>query len=151
QTTLVPGTSARVTWLTNENADTQVDYGLTTAYGTTTTLDSTMSHGHAVALNGLTSGTTYHYRVRSRGAAGNHAVSADRTFSTTTAGSCPCSVWPLTAAPSVPSQPDSSAVELGLRFRADSDGFITGLRFYKGASNTGVHVANLWTNAGTPL
>jgi phosphodiesterase/alkaline phosphatase D-like protein len=151
QTTLVTDTSARVTWLTNENADTQVDYGLTAAYGTTTPLNTAMSAGHAVALSGLTGGTTYHYRVRSRDASGNLSISDDRTFSTAATGVCPCSVWPLTAVPSVPSQPDSSAVELGMRFRADSDGVITGLRFYKGASNTGMHVANLWSNSGTPL
>jgi phosphodiesterase/alkaline phosphatase D-like protein len=151
QTTLVTDTSARVTWLTNENADTQVDYGLTAAYGTTTPLNTAMSAGHAVALSGLTGGTTYHYRVRSRDASGNLAISDDRTFSTTATGECPCSVWPLTAVPAVPSQPDTSAVELGMRFRADSDGLITGLRFYKGPANTGVHVANLWSNSGTPL
>src|SRR5207248_3269281 len=41
--------------------------------------------------------------------------------------------------------------ELGVRFRADADGFITGLRFYKSAANTGVHVGHLWTNTGSLL
>ena len=102
-------------------------------------------------LNGLTSGTTYHYRVRSRDTSGNLAMSADQAFSTTAPGECPCSMWPLTATPAVPSQTDSSAVELGMRFRSDQDGLITGVRFYKGAANTGVHVVKLWSNNGTPL
>ena len=38
-----------------------------------------------------------------------------------------------------------------MRFRSDDDGFITGLRFYKGTQNTGTHVGHLWTNAGTQL
>ncbi len=33
----------------------------------------------------------------------------------------------------------------------DISGTITGMRFYKASANTGVHVANLWTNAGVLL
>ena len=40
---------------------------------------------------------------------------------------------------------------VGVRFRADTNGTITGVRFYKGAANTGTHVGNLWTNTGTLL
>src|SRR5205823_5653042 len=78
--TSVTTTGARVSWVTNEPADTQVEFGTTTSYGSTTTLDRTLSTNHAATLSGLTGGTTYHYRVRSRDAAGNLAVSADRTF-----------------------------------------------------------------------
>ena len=46
---------------------------------------------------------------------------------------------------------DGSAVELGLRFRADANGVITAVRFYKAATNTGTHVGSLWTNSGTLL
>jgi Domain of unknown function (DUF4082)/Bacterial Ig-like domain len=35
--------------------------------------------------------------------------------------------------------------------RSDSDGFITRIRFYKGSGNTGTHIGNLWTTAGTNL
>jgi len=43
-------------------------------------------------------------------------------------------------------------VELGLKFRSDRDGLITGVRFYKGGpENGGPHVGNLWTSTGTPL
>jgi hypothetical protein len=64
---------------------------------------------------------------------------------------CPCTVWPNTATPAVPAVPDDSAVELGVRFRSSTAGYITGLRFYKGASNTGPHVGSLWTRSGTRL
>jgi phosphodiesterase/alkaline phosphatase D-like protein len=151
QATLVTGTTARVSWTTGEPADTQVEYGLTTSYGTLTSLDSTMATGHGVALGGLVAGTTYHYRVRSRDAAGNLGLSADNVFSTPASGGCPCSLWPLSATPAVASQNDPNGVELGVRFRADANGFITGLRFYRGGANTGVHVAHLWTNAGVLL
>jgi hypothetical protein len=38
-----------------------------------------------------------------------------------------------------------------VKFRADSNGFVTGLRFYKGPQNTGSHVGHLWTSTGTLL
>jgi hypothetical protein len=53
--------------------------------------------------------------------------------------------------PSVVSVNDPNSVELGFKFQASSAGDITGLRFYKGPSNTGTHAANLWTSTGTLL
>jgi hypothetical protein len=75
---------ATVTWITNESADTQVEYGLTTSYGSQTTLNTSLVISHSAQLSGLTAGTTYHYRVKSRDAAGNLATSADFTLTTTT-------------------------------------------------------------------
>jgi hypothetical protein len=46
--------------------------------------------------------------------------------------------------------PDSS-VELGVTFHSDTNGLITGIRFYKSAGNTGTHVGNLWNSAGVLL
>lgn len=46
---------------------------------------------------------------------------------------------------------DSGAVTLGVRFQTDRSGYITGIRFYKSAANTGVHVGGLWTLDGTLL
>jgi hypothetical protein len=42
-------------------------------------------------------------------------------------------------------------VELGVKFKADVDGWITGVRFYKGTANTGTHIGNLWSATGTKL
>ena len=42
-------------------------------------------------------------------------------------------------------------IEVGVKFRADVDGFLTGVRFYKATTNTGTHVGNLWTSTGTKL
>ena len=44
---------------------------------------------------------------------------------------------------------DGQSVEFGMRFRSSQDGFVTGIRFYKGAGGTGSHVGSLWTNTGT--
>ena len=32
-----------------------------------------------------------------------------------------------------------------MKFRSSTNGFITGLRFYKGAQNTGTHIGHLWS------
>jgi methionine-rich copper-binding protein CopC len=66
-------------------------------------------------------------------------------------GSCPCSIWPSTATPAVAADPDSGAIEVGVKFRTSQAGVITGIRFYKGSSNTGTHVGSLWSASGTKL
>src|SRR5262245_121361 len=65
--------------------------------------------------------------------------------------SCPCSIWPATAVPSSPAVTDNRPIETGTKFRSDVDGFITAIRFYKGAVNTGVHVGHLWSSTGAQL
>ena len=75
-------TSATISWTTNQDSDSQVQYGLTTGYGSSTNLNASMVSSHSQVLSGLASGTLYHYRVLSRDAAGNVSVSADYTFTT---------------------------------------------------------------------
>lgn len=53
--------------------------------------------------------------------------------------------------PTVADAADPSAVELGLQFTASQNGYITGVRFYKSAANTGVHSGSLWDTAGNRL
>ncbi|NUW36462.1 DUF4082 domain-containing protein [Nonomuraea sp. SMC257] len=69
----------------------------------------------------------------------------------TVVGSCPCSLWPSTTVPAVLAQPDSRSVEVGVKFQASQEGAILGIRFYKGAGNTGTHIGNLWTSTGQLL
>lgn len=75
-------TTATVTWITDQPATSQVEYGLTDTYGSSTALDPTLATGHSVDLTGLTPGTTYHFRARSMDASDNETVSADYTFTT---------------------------------------------------------------------
>ncbi len=79
----ITASAATIRWLTNEASDSQVEYGLTKAYGNSTPLDTTKVTSHSQTLTGLVRNTLYHYRVKSRDAAGNLAVSGDRTFRTT--------------------------------------------------------------------
>jgi VCBS repeat-containing protein len=69
------------------------------------------------------------------------------------ASTCPCGhLWnPATAVPATPDSGDQNAIEVGVRFSSDIDGFITAVRFYKSAQNTGTHIGHLWTNGGTLL
>ena len=46
---------------------------------------------------------------------------------------------------------DSNAVELGVKFTVDSPGYISGVRFFKGAGNTGTHLGSLWSAQGALL
>jgi RHS repeat-associated protein len=79
--------SATISWTTNEPADSQVEYGTTTAYGHSTALEPALVTAHSQGLSGLTPGMQYHYRVKSRDATGNLASSGDSTFTTAQNGS----------------------------------------------------------------
>lgn len=61
------------------------------------------------------------------------------------------SLWANTTTPTVVSDPDSSAVELGTKFKSDVSGHVSAIKFYKGTSNTGTHVGHLWDNNGNLL
>jgi hypothetical protein len=53
--------------------------------------------------------------------------------------------------PSLVDSNDGNAVELGVKFRSDTSGFITALRFYKATTNTGTHVGHIWSSSGALL
>ena len=46
---------------------------------------------------------------------------------------------------------DGQAVELGVKFKADTGGLIAGLRFYKASANKGTHVGHIWSTSGILL
>ena len=60
-------------------------------------------------------------------------------------------IWSPSAVPGTVDVGPDDPFELGVKFKADSDGVIYGLRFYKSAANTGTHVGSLWTISGTLL
>lgn len=93
----ISATTATITWLTDVPADSQVEYGLTEAYGTAGSLDGVLSTNHAVVLTDLTPGTTYHFRVTSKDAAGAEATSEDFVFTTATGPAFPFSCFVMGA------------------------------------------------------
>ena len=79
-TSYITTTTATISWTTNKAATSQIDYGTTPGYGSSTNLDARLVNNHSVNLTGLTANTNYHYRVKSKDAAGNEAISVDHSF-----------------------------------------------------------------------
>ena len=70
---------------------------------------------------------------------------------TITPATCPCNIWGGSVVPWNLDENDASSIEVGVKFRSDVTGQITGLRFYKSAANTGSHTGHLWSSSGTLL
>jgi len=85
-------------------------------------------------------------RVRAIDDSANIGVTATRNVTVT----CPCSIFGATV-PATPAANDGGAAELGIQFKSTTDGFISGVRFYKGTGNDGTHVGSLWSTAGELL
>ena len=79
------------------------------------------------------------------------AQTATSSFTTIAATDNESSLWSNATTPPVVDVGDPDALELGVKFTANTDGYLTGLRFYKSAANTGPHTANLWTSSGQLL
>ena len=60
-----------ITWTTDVPADSQVQYGPTTTYGSATPLDRTLVTGHSVTITGLARKAQYFFQVLSRDAVGS--------------------------------------------------------------------------------
>jgi PKD repeat protein len=60
-----------ITWATDVPADSQVQYGVSPSYGSTTSLDRTLVTNHSVTITGLARKTQYHFQVVSKDASGN--------------------------------------------------------------------------------
>lgn len=62
------------------------------------------------------------------------------------------SIWPSNPTPAVPNNNDGQAVEVGVKFRSSQAGFIKGIRFYNGSSNSGTYTGKLWNySSGTMM
>jgi hypothetical protein len=114
--------TSQATWASsNTDVATVNDSGLATAVTAgTTTISAT--------LIGVTGSTTLTVQVQA-------------TLSETT-------IWPTSETPTTAADPDTSSVEVGVKFSSSVDGFITGIRFYKSTANTGTHIGSLWNSSG---
>lgn len=77
-------TDATITWTTDRVADSQVFWGLTTAYAGASSpiMNFTYVTSHSVQITGLVTATTYHYKILTRTPGGAYSFSADGTFIT---------------------------------------------------------------------
>jgi glucose/arabinose dehydrogenase len=86
--------------------------------------------------------------------AGN-ALANDYNWSFTTVagggGGTAYSLFTTTATPTEPTNNDGQGIVVGMKIRSTQSGFITGVRYYKGAGTTGTHTGHLWNGSGTLL
>ena len=127
-----------------------------TATGPVTVSATADSYGN-YSLNGLPSGTytitpsktglTFNPATQTVTVAGANVAAVNFALAQT----CPCSLWMNVVTPGTINGLDDSAIEVGVRFKSDVAGNVTGVRFYKSSANTGTHIGNLWSNTGTKL
>ena len=96
-------------------------------------------------VGGLTDGTSYTFKVEATNAIGPSVESAASR-----------EVMPLQtifdfATPATVDSGEGAPIELGVKFASEVNGYITGIRFYKSAANTGTHVGSLWSTSGEVL
>jgi hypothetical protein len=139
---------ARVTWTAPAaDGDSAITGYTITPFAGGTAQDPVQAGASATTatVTGLTNGTSYTFKVTATNGAGTSPASAASNAVTPQA-----TIFDF-ATPSVADSGDTSAVELGVKFRADHDGTVLGVRFYKAAANTGTHVGSLWSADGTRL
>jgi methionine-rich copper-binding protein CopC len=96
--------------------------------------------------------TVYSVSVKIADTFGNMMANAQTwSFTSATTQTCPCSLFSGATVPTVTSADDNGAYELGVKFTSTANGQITGVKFYKGAGNTGSHTGSLWTADGQRL
>ena len=102
---------------------------------------------------------SYTWNATGLGAVSVKSRATDDSGNTETPGSgvavtinCPCTLYSQNYVPSVTSQAtDTAPYELGVKFTSSINGWVTGVRFYKGTGNTGTHTGSLWSSSGTLL
>lgn len=130
-------TTATITWTTSEPSTSRVEYGLTDSYTSQTAIDPALVTTHSVSLSGLSPSTLYHYRVVSDDAAGNSALSSDRTFTT----SAPAPIT-LLGETTVRANQDNNAAGMAEAFQytATASGNVNTLSIYLDGNNTASQV-----------
>ncbi|MGO4535814.1 DUF4082 domain-containing protein [Leifsonia sp. 2MCAF36] len=164
QTSASADTTAPTTTITSPAAGASIPNGQSvTVTGTASDIGGVVA-GVEVSTDGSTwhpaTGTTnwtYTYvqngtgtqtiRVRGIDDSGNY-TSAPSSRSVTVTG--PYSIFG-SQVPTTADSGDGAAYELGLKFTATQNGYISGVRFFKSAANTGAHTGSLWTTTGTRL
>nr|WP_262927107.1 DUF4082 domain-containing protein [Rhizobium herbae] len=137
------------------NTFTDVDSGETLTYAATaadgSALPAWLSFNAATrTFSGTpTTAGTYGVRVTATDLGG---LAANETFNIT--ASTAQTTYSLFSASNTPAQTnlnDGQQLEVGVKFQSNVAGDITGIKFYRSASDTGQNVVDLWTTAGTRL
>ena len=145
---VTPGaTNASVAWQTNEDADSQTQYGFTNQYGSTA-LDSALVKNHALTLPSLVPNITYHYRVLSTDGSGNTAATQEAVFRTLKDSQAPPDVSKLVLTtgnifikvdwsnPSLQAVPDFNGVTVVRTVNKEAKSINDGTAIYSGSAET---------------
>ncbi|MBW2977316.1 right-handed parallel beta-helix repeat-containing protein [Candidatus Woesearchaeota archaeon] len=77
----ITSSGATITWTTDENANSRVDYGKNTSLGSTSS-NAAYTTSHSISLSSLSASTLYYYNVTSCDQAGNCQTDGGYTFTT---------------------------------------------------------------------
>jgi len=127
------------------------DVGNMTSYTITGFADGATYFCSAVAYDASKQESPYSNEVRIDTPPASTGPAPPPTSGPPPAATCPCTIWAGTAVPTQPGFPEQRALELGVKFRADVSGRISGIRFFKSTMNTGAHVGSLWGSDGVLL
>ena len=145
--TNISATGATINWITDQSSSSQVAYGLTNSYGTTSTLNPSLVTSHSVNLSGLSASTAYHFQVISKTSGNATTSSSDQTFTTLAA--------PDTTPPSIPQNviaTSSSPTTVTVSWNASSDNVaVAGYKVYRGGTQIGTVTAPTITYNDTGL
>ena len=149
--------SATVGWIAPSNGGSPItSYTVTPFIGAVAQAPTTVTGAPpaiSTVVNSLTNGVEYTFTVTATNDVGTGVASAASNTVTPSAGapSCPCTLFGPTVPTIVDGGDPGANVELGVKFTADTAGSVTGVRFYKSAANTGVHLGSLWSSTGMLL
>ncbi|PJG51828.1 hypothetical protein CVM73_28790 [Bradyrhizobium forestalis] len=133
---------------TDPNGDALTITGVSGAVNGTVSFSTQNNTVTFTPASNYTGPASFNYAI-SDGRGGTASASAAVTVHAPSASTV--SLFSSNPTPSVVTENDPNSVELGMKFQASTTGDIMGLRFYKGPSNTGTHVADLWSSSGTLL
>jgi Domain of unknown function (DUF4082)/Fibronectin type III domain len=138
--------SAQVSWNESSGDSPISSYTVTPFQGSTALTPVQVGGGTtSTTIDGLDNGSAYTFRVKATNADGDSPQSAPSNQVIPRATIFDFQV------PAVADAGDPTPVELGVKFRTDTAGAVTGIRFYKATANTGTHTGSLWTTDGSRL
>jgi len=140
--------SARVTWTAPQSDGDSAITGYTVTPYIGSAAQTAVQVGASTTsktITGLTTGTDYTFKVTATNAVGTGPAS------TASSAVTPQDTILDFATPATVDASDLNPVEVGVKFKTDFGGSVTGVRFYKAAANTGTHIGSLWSSTGTRL